>query len=97
MTTAKAKSRIFEAVHETASDFHRLGFIDKRNMHKIDALCLEPVPDYDSEKPAGGASAGHCGGLILAALAKSAPTAPDCRTASEIGVVGVVGVVGVAA
>lgn len=29
-TKPKAKSRIFEAVHETASDLHRLGFIDKR-------------------------------------------------------------------
>ena len=49
-TQAKAKSRIFDAVHETASDFHRLGFIDKRKMAKFDALCLEPVPEYDSEK-----------------------------------------------
>jgi putative transcriptional regulator len=46
----KAKSRIFEAVHETASDLHRLGFIDKRKMRKFDALCLDPVPAYDSEK-----------------------------------------------
>lgn len=46
----KAKSRILEAVHETADDLHRLGFIDKRKMLKFDALCLDPVPDYDSEK-----------------------------------------------
>ena len=46
----KTKSPIFEAVHETASDLHRLGFIHKRNMHKFDALCLAPVPDYNSEK-----------------------------------------------
>ena len=45
-----AKSRILEAVHETASDLHRLGFIDKRNMHEFDALCLVPVPDYDSKE-----------------------------------------------
>ncbi len=51
MTTGpKAKSRIFEAVHETASDLHRLGFIDKRKMQKYDALCMEPVPEYDAEK-----------------------------------------------
>ena len=49
-TTIKAKSRIFEAVHETASDLHRLGFIDKRKMRKFDALCLDPVPEYDSKK-----------------------------------------------
>lgn len=53
MTTkqkAEAKSRLFEAVHETASDLHRLGFIDKRKMNKFDALCLNPVPEYDSQK-----------------------------------------------
>ena len=48
--TAKAKSRILEAVHETADDFHRLGFIDKRKMREFDALCLEPVPPYDSNR-----------------------------------------------
>ena len=46
----KAKSPIFEAVHETASDLHRLGFIDKRKMRKFDVLCLDPIPAYDSEK-----------------------------------------------
>ena len=49
-TRPKSKSKIFEAVHETASDLHRLGFIDKRKMNKFDALCLDPIPDYDSEK-----------------------------------------------
>jgi putative transcriptional regulator len=49
-TKTKAKSPIFEAVHETASDFHRLGFIDIRKMRKFDTLCLAPVPEYDSEK-----------------------------------------------
>ena len=46
----KTKSRILEAVHETASELSRLGFIDKRKMRKFDALCLDPVPAYDSEK-----------------------------------------------
>ena len=49
-TKSKAKSPIFEAVHETASDLHRLGFIDKRKMVKFDLLCLEPIAPYDSEK-----------------------------------------------
>jgi len=49
-TKPKAKSRILEAVHETATDLHRLGFIDKRKMQKYDALCMEPVPEYDAEK-----------------------------------------------
>ena len=49
-TKTKVKSGILEAVHETASDLHRLGFIDKRKMRKFDALCLDPIPEYDSEK-----------------------------------------------
>ncbi len=48
--TTKAKSRILEAVHATATDLHRLGFIDKRKMRKYDAFCLDPIPEYDSEK-----------------------------------------------
>lgn len=50
ITKPKSKSRIFEAVHETASDLQRLGFIDKRKMRKFDVLCLDPIPQYDSEK-----------------------------------------------
>ena len=49
-TKTKPKSRILEAVHETASDLHRLDFIDKRKMRKYDVLCLEPVQDYDAAK-----------------------------------------------
>ena len=45
-----AKSQILSAVHETASDLHRLGFIDKRKMRKYDALCMEPIPEYDAER-----------------------------------------------
>ncbi len=46
----KTKSNILEAVHETASGLHRLGFIDQRKMRQYDALCLAPIPGYDSEK-----------------------------------------------
>ena len=46
----KGQSRILEAVHDTAADLHRLGFIDKRKMRKFDALCLEPIPPYDAER-----------------------------------------------
>jgi putative transcriptional regulator len=49
-TKNKAQSRILEAVHETARDLHKAGFIDKRRMHEYDALCLAPVPEYDAEK-----------------------------------------------
>ena len=50
LTPPRAKSPILEAVHETASDLHRLGFIDKRRMQKFEALCIEPVPDFDADK-----------------------------------------------
>ncbi|ROT46474.1 DNA-binding transcriptional regulator [Pusillimonas sp. NJUB218] len=46
----KAKSQILQAVHTTAADLARLGFIDKRKQQKFDALCLEPVPEYDSQQ-----------------------------------------------
>jgi len=49
-TQPKTTSRILEAVHETASDLHHLGFIDKRKMQKYDALCLKPIPGYDAEQ-----------------------------------------------
>lgn len=45
VTKPKTKSRIFDAVHETAADLHRLGFIDKRKKRKFDVLCLTPIPE----------------------------------------------------
>ena len=50
MTKHKKKEQVLSAVHETASDLHRLGFIDKRKMQKYDALCMEPIPEYDAER-----------------------------------------------
>ena len=46
----KPKSRILEAVHATAEDLQRLGFIDKRKQRKFDALCMEPIPPYGGEQ-----------------------------------------------
>ncbi len=46
----KARTPIMEAVHEAATDLHRLGFIDQRKMRKYDALCIEPVSEFDAEK-----------------------------------------------
>lgn len=46
----KDNSRILEAVHETARDLHRLGFIDQRKMRNFDVLCLDPIPEYNSKK-----------------------------------------------
>ncbi len=46
----KPKSRLLEAVHETARDLAELGFIDKRAMNRYDVLCIEPVPAYSPEQ-----------------------------------------------
>lgn len=46
MKKIKHKSRLFEAVYETAQDLHNLGFIDKRALQTYDALCIEPVHKY---------------------------------------------------
>lgn len=46
----RTNSRLLGAVHETAGDLHQLGFIDKRRMQKYDALCLEPVREYDADQ-----------------------------------------------
>jgi putative transcriptional regulator len=48
--TRKTKSRIHEAVHETARDLHAAGFIDKRRMRHYDALCLAPIASYSSKR-----------------------------------------------
>jgi putative transcriptional regulator len=50
MTSTRYKTRLLEAIHETAGDLHRLGALDKRTMRNFDALCLEPIPDFDSAK-----------------------------------------------
>lgn len=67
-TKPKAKSRILDAVHETASDLHRLGFIDKRKMQKYDALCMEPVPEYDAAKIRALRKELHLSQAVLAAV-----------------------------
>ena len=46
----KHKSRLLEAIHETAQDLNELGFIDKRALNRYDALCMEPVPSYSPEQ-----------------------------------------------
>lgn len=45
----KAKGCILEAVHDSASEQHWQGFIDKRKVQKYDRL-LEPVQDYAATK-----------------------------------------------
>ena len=49
-TKTQGKSRILEAVHETAVDLRSAGFISKRRMREYDALCLAPIPRYSRKK-----------------------------------------------
>lgn len=70
----KAKSRILDAVYDTASDLHRLGFIDKRKMQHLDALCLEPIPPYDSEKIRSIRHSLHLSQVVLAMLLNTSPS-----------------------
>jgi len=50
MKRAQHKSRLLEAVHETAQDLHKLGFIDKRTMREYDVLCVKPISAYSAEQ-----------------------------------------------
>ncbi len=73
-TKPKTKSRILEAVHETASDLHRLGFIDKRKMRKYDVLCLEPVPEYDATRIRALRERLHLSQAVLASVLNTSPS-----------------------
>jgi putative transcriptional regulator len=42
-TKTKYPNGIAEAVHETASGFHRIGLIDQKTMREFDASCLTPI------------------------------------------------------
>jgi putative transcriptional regulator len=50
MKNRKQKNRLLGAVHETAKDLHKLGFIDKRRMREYDLFCLEPIAGYSAEQ-----------------------------------------------
>jgi len=50
MKREQHKSRLLEAVHETAQDLHKLGFIDKRTMREYDVLCVNPISAYSAEQ-----------------------------------------------
>jgi putative transcriptional regulator len=73
-TKTKTKSRILEAAHETASDLHRLGFIDKRKMQKYDALCLEPVYTYDAARIKALRQRLHLSQSVLASVLNTSPS-----------------------
>lgn len=66
--TSKARSPILEAVHDTASNLHRLGFIDQRKMQNLDVLCLAPIPPYDSAQIRNLRESFHISQAVLASV-----------------------------
>jgi len=40
------RSRILEAVHETAKGLHEAGVMEEMTMREFDALCLPPIKSY---------------------------------------------------
>ncbi len=46
----RKRSRIKEAVHESARDLRRIGLIDETTMREFDALCLPPVKQYEARE-----------------------------------------------
>lgn len=47
---AKPRSRLLEAVHESALGLYKAGVIDARRMREYDALCLPPAPEFSAEQ-----------------------------------------------
>ena len=46
----KYRGRLAEAIHETASDLHSAGFLDKATMRKFDASCLTSVVELSANE-----------------------------------------------
>jgi putative transcriptional regulator len=47
---AKFRSRLSEAIHETASGLHRIGLLDKATMRGFDASCLTQVEPLSAKQ-----------------------------------------------
>src|SRR3990172_4196523 len=43
--SARFRSRLAEAIHETAAGLHRAGLLDKETMHSFDVSCLTAVEE----------------------------------------------------
>jgi len=49
MTKTRFKSDAAAAIHSAAAGLHRAKLIDKTTMREYDALCIEPVPEFDAQ------------------------------------------------
>src|ERR1700680_1551122 len=48
--TRKYRSRLSEAIHETAAGMHRIGLIDQETMRGFDASCLTAVEPLSAKE-----------------------------------------------
>jgi putative transcriptional regulator len=46
----KYRSRLSEAIHETASGLHRAGVLDKATLRRFDASCLTAVAELSAKE-----------------------------------------------
>ena len=46
----KYKNEVMAAIHETASELHRVGGMDRMTMRNFDALCLTPIQEMTPKK-----------------------------------------------
>ncbi|MCF8468749.1 MAG: hypothetical protein K9G33_15220 [Sneathiella sp.] len=49
----KYRSEALGAIHETASNLHDAGVMDKRTLRKFDQMCLSPVKTPPEFRPHG--------------------------------------------
>jgi putative transcriptional regulator len=70
----KDASRILKAVHDTAEDLHRAGFIDMQRMRYFDALCLDPITPYTSENIRALRERYHLSQRVLASVLNTSPS-----------------------
>jgi len=56
------------ASQSAAQGLHHAGFISKKCMLEYDALCLEPVPDYSSEKSSSLRAKNHISQSVMASI-----------------------------
>ena len=48
--TRKYRSEALGAIHETASDLHDAGVMDKRTLRRFDDMCLTPVRPFSAKE-----------------------------------------------
>jgi putative transcriptional regulator len=46
----KYRNEVMAAIHETASDLHRVGGMDRKTMRKFDVLCLTPILEMTPDR-----------------------------------------------